>query len=134
MGKNNGGGGSEAAKRQQEIAEQLFGESTGIRQGLVNEFETILGLDRTLFEGGTINGTGGSDFLADIDNSQEEIERINNSGSQFTKVKSTKDINIGLIPAKQITYSSDIGLDFQKTINKERVRSNNDKRNCPMTH
>ncbi|MDP3792162.1 MAG: PsbP-related protein [bacterium] len=46
----------------------------------------------------------------------KEIDRINNSGSQFTKVKSTKDINIGSILAKQIIYSTDIGLDFEKTI------------------
>ncbi|HEY4515997.1 MAG TPA: PsbP-related protein [Candidatus Paceibacterota bacterium] len=45
----------------------------------------------------------------------KEIDRINNYDLP-TEVKSTKDINIGSIQAKQIIYSTDIGLDFEKTI------------------
>src|SRR3990172_2306292 len=47
MGK--GGGGNSAGQAQEEIARKLFGESTGLRQGIIGELEGILGFPATDF-------------------------------------------------------------------------------------
>ncbi len=47
---------------------------------------------------------------------QNEKEEINDSGSPFTKVIQEGDVTVGGAAGKQLTYSTDIGINFQKTI------------------